>query len=67
MPTIKLEIRSCKDCPFHKKEKVYTGDSFETEFDWTCTYKPFRTIEKSVSWYEEKDVKVPNWCPIKID
>lgn len=62
---IKLEIKSCKDCPFFSSEKVYTGDSWEDVSKWTCK-KANRVISGDVDWYEERKIPVPDWCPIKI-
>lgn len=66
MPKIQLTIKNCQECPFFQKERNYTGDSFETEFKWTCNKKK-RIIRHSVEWNEESRVKIPDWCPIKVD
>jgi hypothetical protein len=36
MPTIKLKIADCRECPKFDSERVYTGDSWEMVFDWFC-------------------------------
>lgn len=72
MTIIKLEINTCKDCPFFHSERIYTADSFERPFDWFCKKvtvgkdKNPKLIEGYVEWHEEKKIKVPEWCPIKI-
>lgn len=67
MPKIQLEITTCLDCPFVEIKRHYTADSFEHANDWFCKKKDNKEIAGYVSWNEEKDVKVPTWCPIKID
>lgn len=34
---VKIEIKSCKDCPHFEQRRLYTGDSFEHVNDWFCT------------------------------
>jgi hypothetical protein len=71
MTKITFDIDSCKDCPFFKKERHYTSDSFELAHDWFCKKivegTGHRQIAGYVGWNEEKDVEIPDWCPIKID
>jgi hypothetical protein len=66
---ITLEIKTCADCPFCKQSRIYTGDSFELVYDWFCEKAnqegKNKKIADCVGWYEEKDVEIPNWCPIK--
>ena len=59
-----LEMNHCKQCPFLKKERYYTSDSFEHAFDWFCKKKGNKKIAGYVEWNEEKDVIIPDWCPI---
>lgn len=65
MTQIKLEIKTCKECPFFKEERLYTADSFELAHDWFCKKMNNKEIAGYVSWYEEKKVRIPEWCPIK--
>lgn len=65
MTVIKLEITSCKECPFLKQERHYTEDSWETAFNWFCKKVDNKKIQGYVEWHEEKDITVPEWCPIK--
>jgi hypothetical protein len=59
----------CQECKFCKKDRFYTADSFEHEYNWSCT-NPFglghgqdsRIIENYVSWNEENRVETPSWC-----
>lgn len=63
MAKITIEVNNCKDCPHLKKERHYTSDSFEMAFDWFCKKQDHKQIETYVEWHEEKDVKIPDWCP----
>ncbi len=65
MTKIIIDIKSCQECPFLEKVKIYTGDSWETDHDWLCKKNKLKKNEGSVSWNEEKDVEIPKWCPIK--
>ncbi len=67
MTKIILEIKNCQQCPFVDIKRHYTADSFEHENDWFCKSKDNKKIAGSVSWNEEKDVEIPEWCPAKID
>ncbi len=72
MTKITIDIKSCQDCPFFEKKRHYTEDSWEQAHDWYCknekvsTIDGPREIEGYVSWNEEKDVKIPDWCPVKV-
>lgn len=63
MAKITIEIKNCKECPHFKEERHYTSDSFEMAFDWFCKKKNNKKIAGYVEWHEEKDVKIPDWCP----
>ncbi len=63
---IELEIKSCRECPFFEEKRHYTADSFEHEHDWFCGKADNKKIAGSVSWNEEKDIKIPDWCPAKV-
>lgn len=53
----------CKDCAACTKERHYTADPFEHEFDWRCGIQK-KIIASSVSWSEASQVKTPEWCPL---
>lgn len=64
MTKIVTDIHNCADCQFLKTKRHYTADSFEIVFDWYCSKTNNKTIEEYIEWKEEKNVKIPNWCPI---
>jgi len=67
MATIQLEIKSCQECPHFKTENQYSTDGWDRMEDWICTKtEPEKKIQGAVEWHEEKHIKVPEWCPIKI-
>ena len=61
---IQLEIKSCKQCPFFKTTNQWSSDGFDRMEDWMCG-KNDRIIQGAVEWHEEKDINVPEWCPIQ--
>jgi len=61
--TIKLEITSCKQCPFFKEGDRETTDGFDSGNDWLCTKKN-KLIAGFVEWHEVSKIEVPKWCPI---
>lgn len=64
---IKIEIKTCKDCPFFDIVDTYSTDGWDRMEDWVCTkMNPTQEIASAVEWYEEKDIKIPDWCPSKI-
>lgn len=64
MTFIKIEIKNCTQCPFFRRERIYTEDSWEEAYDWYCT----KSEDKKISGYVERNDKipVPEWCEIKI-
>ena len=64
MVQIKIDIKNCKQCPYWRSERVYTGDSFELIFDWVCS-KAKKKIEGYVEPRDINSVKIPEWCPAK--
>ena len=36
---IEIEIKSCKECPHFKRERMYTSDSWEEVYNWFCKKK----------------------------
>lgn len=70
MPKIQIEIKDCQGCPFLKKERLYTADSWEEAYDWFCK-KELNTKNagprKIAGYVEWRDtVEIPKWCPIKV-
>ena len=63
---IQLEINTCKECPFFEEKPAHTLDSFERPHDWFCKKAKNRKIAGYVEWYDESDVEIPKWCPIKV-
>lgn len=59
-----LEINNCKQCPFLEEKRHYTGDSWEVARNWFCKKSNGEKIAAYVEWREEKDVEIPDWCPI---
>jgi hypothetical protein len=60
---IAIDIKDCSECPFWESERVYTGDSFDMAFKWTCK-KANKQIAGFVETFDK--VKIPEWCPCKI-
>jgi hypothetical protein len=67
MTKISLEITSCKDCPFFKTANQWSSDGWDRMEDWICKKDGDKKIQGSVEWHEESKIKIPDWCPIKID
>lgn len=63
---IAIEIESCKQCPFFSIANPWSTDGFDHMEDWICD-KEGRKIQGSVEWHEEKSIKIPDWCPAKIE
>lgn len=59
---IKIEVDSCKDCPFMEtKRTMGAGDAC----DWFCK-KENKKIAGYIEWKsEEIDIIVPEWCPYR--
>jgi len=64
MALIQLEIRDCTECPFFDTKRHYTEDSFEMEFEQSCTKFKNRTIAYVGAC--EKQPSIPCWCPIIV-
>ena len=62
---IEFDIKSCKECPFFEKKRMYTADSWEMAFNWYCKKFDNKKIAGYVEWHEENNIKIPEWCPIK--
>ena len=62
---IEFDIKSCRECPFFESKRHYTADSWEIAFNWFCKKKNNKKIAGYVEWHEEKNIKIPKWCPIK--
>lgn len=61
MAKILIDIKSCRDCPFCKEEKVYTSDSFDNVSKLTCKKKNNKVISGYADWNYK--IKIPEWCP----
>jgi hypothetical protein len=61
---IAMEITDCEQCPFHKSDRVYTGDSWDMVFKITCT-KENKTVRSYKEWNDPNFI--PSWCPQKIE
>ena len=59
-----IEIKSCGDCPFKKETNYQSSDGWDRMVDWVCEKKNDKKIAGAVEWHEEKDVKIPDWCPL---
>lgn len=64
MTKIQIEINNCGECPHFESERIYTSDSFDMLFKWTCT-KADRVISGCVDTWDK--VKIPDWCPCKTN
>jgi hypothetical protein len=64
---IAVEINSCKQCPHFITENHYSSDGWDKMEDWVCNkMEPKKKIQGAVEWHEERKIKIPDWCPIKI-
>lgn len=60
---IKIDIKSCKQCPHFYSKRLYTADSFEMPFDWFCK----KEHKKIAGFVEGSDkIPIPDWCPARI-
>ncbi len=66
MIKIEIEINSCKQCTHFKTDNQWSSDGWDKMEDWICK-KINKKIEGCVEWYEEKKIKIPDWCPCKIN
>jgi len=66
MAKIEIEIENCKGCPHFEEKRMYTADSWEMAFDWFCKKEDGKKISGYVEWYDEKKIKIPDWCPCLI-
>lgn len=65
---IKIDIKSCRECPYFKTGNQWSSDGWDRMEDWICTKsEPERIISKSVEWHKENKIGVPEWCPCKIN
>ncbi len=64
---IKIDVKSCNECPLHKNDRVYTPDSFEIVQGIYCR----ETEEENLVFsYDQSDreriADIPMWCPFII-
>ena len=62
MTQIEIEIENCSECPHCKTERIYTGDSFDMLFKWTCL-KANKVINGCVDTWDK--IEIPDWCTCK--
>lgn len=60
---------TCHNCPHKKETNHWSSDEFDSMCDWICgavvdCYDRPTLIADQVEWYDERHVKVPEWCPI---
>lgn len=65
MPKIEIEIKNCKSCPHFDTRNQWSSDGWDKMEDWFCKLEN-KKIQGAVEWFEEKDIKIPEWCPIVI-
>ena len=61
---ITLEIKSCKECPHFKRERMWTEDSWEEAYNWFCLKANGKEIQGYVEWRDNPEI--PTWCPAKV-
>ena len=66
MANIIVHIKTCKECPYFEISNVSSTDGFDRGEDWKCK-KTNKMISTFVEWHEENKVKVPDWCPIRVE
>lgn len=67
MADIKITIESCQKCPFFKTTNQWSSDGWDRMEDWICIKADNRKIQGAVEWHEENKIKIPEWCPAKIE
>ncbi len=58
-------MKQCVDCPFFKRERMYTADSWEEAYNWFCGKKDGKKIAGYVEWNEADKIEIPDWCPLR--
>ena len=62
MAKIYMEVNGCSSCPLSECKRIYTADSFEILYKYTCKVNP------EVHQFSDDHVKdVPENCPRKIN
>lgn len=56
----RMEDWCCTKHPENSMRRMRGGETISTT-------EQGKLIEGSVEWYEEDGIKIPDWCPIKID
>lgn len=64
MTKIQIDVKNCGECPHFESERIYTSDSFDMLFKWTCT-KAKRVITGCHDTWDK--TPIPDWCPCKIN
>lgn len=58
-----MDVQNCEQCPYHKSEKVYTGDSFENVRKVYCE-KLKKDVHNYLDWPET--ATIPKDCPFGV-
>lgn len=68
MKTPKLELNSCKECPYFVRGNPYSSDGFDRMEDWFCKNPELinKKISGAVEWHEENKIPIPDWCPLRL-
>lgn len=65
----KNKIITCQNCPKRAETNHWSSDGWDHKCDWVCQATldgngRFKVIAVSVEWYDERHIKVPDWCPL---
>lgn len=63
---IKIDVKSCNECPLHKKDRVYTPDSFEHVQGIFCGGTKEGKLVYQYETFESDIANIPVWCPLII-
>jgi len=65
-----LLIRNCNEFPNKVEANAYSTDGWDRMVDWQCNAVRDglhgKKIQGGVEWHEEKKIKVPEWCPLRV-
>ncbi|MBR5647797.1 hypothetical protein IKW73_02565 [Candidatus Saccharibacteria bacterium] len=59
-------MKSCSECPLHKRERVYTPDSFEYVQGIYCDDTKEDNLVYSYEGSDSEKANIPAWCPFII-
>jgi hypothetical protein len=63
---IVLDLESCQQCPAFKTGNYWSSDGWDRMEDWLCKDMGDKKIQGSVEWFEERHIKIPEWCPKRL-